>query len=475
MTGAAHAERESTMFGQESRWRMPRRRLRGRWQGLVCIAAVCVVARSDVAAASAAAGLGPTTCFWSDVAGAPQNNILLPDRAGTYWYSRFYLPPGGKVILRGEAPHARSFFLWAYRSITPYDGLHDSQIAPDPGSSNPFGPGADRTASRRSFTLTIEAKAPPSPWARAANTIYVGSRGLAWLPQEVQLSYRVEVPDEGRDRTGDAGVPDAVYVSPWGARRSGQSACDALGNNGAKVPKVTLLLAPDYLAHLALSPAPTHPATDPLRWYAFFNLGRLAEPFYEGTPAAGLNALLPTNKSTLAARPDADVSIAYSYVDRSLGPDPGGHNVLVLRGKLPTTPSTFHGDSRMRAGTQLRYWSLCQNDSFVLGRVGACLYDEQIPLDQSGAYTIVASLPGDRPANATRACGVAWLDYGTLGDGLMKQRAGLLLLRNQLPDASFARSIEAVRTPDTEARAMGDYLPSGGYQSKAQFEASGCD
>jgi hypothetical protein len=30
-----------------------------------------------------------------------------------------------------------------------------------------------------------------------------------------------------------------------------------------------------------------------------------------------------------------------------------------------------------------------------------CLYDEQVPTDADGFFTIVVSLPEDRPANAT--------------------------------------------------------------------------
>jgi hypothetical protein len=461
------------MSGPVPPW-APRCSAPGKCVSLLAVVAVCFIAHPSGAPAAVAPGPALTTCFWTDVDDPPHKNILLPDANATYWYSRFYLLPGAKVVVRGDFPHARSFFLWNYHLATPFDGLHDSQITPDPGSSNPFRPGADRNANRRSFTLTIRGQRPPPPSQRAPNTIYVATPGWAWLPQEVQLTYRVEVPDQGRDRTGDAGVPDADYVSPSDATRSGQAACDALGNNGANAPNYPLLLAPDYLAHLALSPHPTHPATDPARWYAFLNLVRLAEPFYEGTPAQGLNNLLPTSKDTLGVYPDADVSMAYSYVDRSLGPDPGGHNVLVLRGKLPTTPRTSHGESPMPGGTQLRYWSLCQDDSFVVGRVGACVYDEQIPLDRNGWYTIVVSLPEDRPANARPACGAAWLDYGTMGDGLSKPRAGLLLLRNQLAAPSFGHSIASVATPDTETQVMGDYLPSGKYESRAQFEASGC-
>jgi hypothetical protein len=43
---------------------------------------------------------------------------------------------------------------------------------------------------------------------------------------------------------------------------------------------------------------------------------------------------------------------------------------------------------------------------------GPCPFDEEIPPDRSGFYTIVVSLPEDRPATATVQCGVAWMDWG---------------------------------------------------------------
>ena len=50
------------------------------------------------------------------------------------------------------------------------------------------------------------------------------------------------------------------------------------------------------------------------------------------------------------------------------------------------------------AAGQLRYWSICQNEGLLTTAVEDCLYDEQIPTDSHGNYTIVTSLPGDRPA-----------------------------------------------------------------------------
>jgi hypothetical protein len=443
--------------------------------GALTLVSICALGCAHGATAAPVLGRAPTTCFWSDVVDPPHKNMVLPDANATYWYSRFTLPAGGRVVLRGTFPHARSFFLWNYQLITPHDGLHDAQITPARGSANPFPPGAERRTRRRGFTLTISGQPPPAPARRAPNTVYAGTPGTAQHAQDVQLIYRVYLPDAGRDRTAGAGLPAARYVPAGGPAHAGQAACDILHNDGAQAPNLGALLAPDYPAHLALSADPTHPALDPVRWYAFFNLPRLWEPFEQGTPSQGLIAALPTEKAALAVAPDADSGIAYSYVDRSLGPDPNGHNVLVLRGKLPTTPRTFHGHRRARGATQLRYWSICQDDSFVVGRVGDCLYDEQVPVDRRRRYRIVVSLPQDRPANATVACGVAWLDYGTLGDGLLKPRAGLLLLRNQLADPSFRQTIADVDNPGTERQVMGDYLPSGAYESRAQFERGSCN
>lgn len=428
-----------------------------------------------VAGASIDPGADLKTCFWSDVVRTEGKNILVPDAAATYWYTRFVLPPGGKVVLRGDFPHARSFFLWHYDLVTPRDGLNDRGIVPDPGSSNPFLPGADRTVARRSFRVTVSGQAPPrAGQPRAANTIYVGRGGATSLPRAVQLIYRVYLPDDGRPATGGVGLADAEYVSAQGRTYTGPAACSILANAGARFPNLPPLATPAYLALLRLSPKPSHPAVAPTKWYGFFNDARLTEPLLTGTPAEALIPALPTGKESLAVRPEADSGLLYTYVDRSLGPDPNGHNVLVLRGTLPTTPRTFHGEGTLAARPQVRYWSLCKYDSFVLGRGGDCLYDEEVPVDAAGRFTIVASLPEDRPANATAGCGIAWMDYGRTGDGLMRPRGGLLVLRNQLPDPAFATTPANIDQPGTEAAVMGSYQPRGDYLTRAEFEQSGC-
>lgn len=122
----------------------------------------------------------------------------------------------------------------------------------------------------------------------------------------------------------------------------------------------------------------------------------------------------------------------------------------------------------------MRYWSICQNESAVTTRYVACLYDEQVPLDRDGYYTIAVSSEQERPANAHAGCGVAWLNWGTRGDGVDRPTAGSLLMRHLLPSPSFPQTFRNVVTPGTEARVLGPYLPAGSYMSREQFEAKGC-
>ena len=454
------------------RWSVGVDRFRWKLSWVVAFCAAALAAGPPVAGATAGSAASLTDCFWSAVVGGepPAPNELLPDGHELAWHAWFRLPPGGSVRINAQFPHARSFVYSTFHGLEAYDIRQDWQLAPDPGSLNPFVAGADRTVANRSYTLTITSDSVPGPGQpREQNTIYAGQ-------PIVSLNYRAYLPDQGEDLTGGVGLPAPTYIPPFGPRVSGQAACDAVGSEGNSVPNVFPLLTPEYLALLALKPfSSTHPARPTPHWYALFNVQRAKEPFWAGTWKAPLIPLLPTRLAGPASMNAAfDTRIAYLYIDRTLGPAANGHNVLVLRGRLPTTPATFGGDPVMRSDTQMRYWDICQNTSIPVGRVGDCLYDEQIPTDSDGNYTIIVSLPEDRPPNATARCGVAWLDWGTVGDGLFRPTAGMLYLRNMFPSPSFTQAIQNVIVPGTETEVMGPYLPTANYESPAQFAASGC-
>jgi hypothetical protein len=126
----------------------------------------------------------------------------------------------------------------------------------------------------------------------------------------------------------------------------------------------------------------------------------------------------------------------------------------------------------------VRYWSLCTTGSIanppLLPTDSACLFDEQVPTDPSGEYTVVVSLPEDRPKNARPHCGVAWMDWGTEGDHQGRASLDLLVMRNQLSSPTFEQSIGKVTTPGSEKEVMGAYYPTGTYVTQQEFEARGC-
>ena len=218
-------------------------------------------------------------------------------------------------------------------------------------------------------------------------------------------------------------------------------------------------------------------AFDPLRWEKFFN-----------TPLALSIYRVDTDLTDLRLK-DLAFGEAGGYYDNravkySVGPINAAHgDVLVLRGKLPTTPRTGPGVRTMQGG-QMRYWSICQNGSPVETNAIDCVSDAEVRplLGKDRRYTVVVSTKADRPDNARHQCDVAWLDWGQQRDTLGR-RSGTLLLRNLDPDPDFQRSLQKVTLDDIdvisrrnkpETRVMGPYQPRGEYMSTGQFENRGC-
>jgi hypothetical protein len=203
----------------------------------------------------------------------------------------------------------------------------------------------------------------------------------------------------------------------------------------------------------------TFPATDPISWQRFFtptfSLSCLYDDMCSGTPPVSGGQY--SNKDN-----------AYVLADANLG----FGKVLVLHGKLPTTPDTRHDARRMGRG-QMRYWSLCENEAFTTTKGGACLYDAQVPVDRRGDYTIISSRPADRPGNASTRCGVAFLPWSARCDGDGHRNEELLLLGNMLPAASFNHAVQDVATPGQTAKIMGPYLPTASTQARRSSRSSG--
>jgi hypothetical protein len=457
----------------------------------VALTAVLAACGSSSRPATAAHAPAPTptrprplspSCMWSEAINVTSHNVGYLDSHVNYWYDKLTLPAGAKLVVHGHYPAARYFALASYASSAAgvgvlTDSIKDVEIVPDQGSANPFLPDAARTgANGRSWTVTVSADKPPAnPVDRRANTLYAGTRAPD-QSQPVELIYRVYPADENFDIAGGGGLPESTVVGATGSQLTGAPACHALKVDTTPFTIGTLPVGTYKSLTHAPGSGPNAPAVNPGEWYRLLNPCHYFDEYYRTAGQA-----LPTcpGSVSLTYWPNPDNAYVRTSVNRKFGPAPDGHNVLVVTGTMPTTPRTHREDARFAAGTQLRYWSLCTAESGVTTKTtvtDGCLYDAQVPLDAQRNYTIVISTPGDRPSNATHRCGVAWINWGN-GDGAGDPAAGVLMLRNLVPDRSFAQAAQNVPAPGLPANVaatMGPYLPALQYAAPAQFEQRGC-
>ena len=407
-------------------------------------------------ATGATVGVRPSGCLWVGPAHSQGRfNAAFPDTGAAYWAATMRLPVGSVLTLVGSYPRAR------YMSFNAYDAtgsatssLPDVAVLPARGSTNPFRPGASRRSTHRAYAIHVIPRAPTGP--RPPNTLDAG-------PGRQVLFYRVYLPDRGTGLTGGAGLPRASLRLADGTALTGPAACRAVGATRTAPPSQAFPRASyDALRDQAGEPS-TFPAADPPAFHRAFNVPALVQCVFHAS-CGGRPTLAPGQYSNL------DTAYAVAMVSRGFSGGP----VLVLTGTMPTTPATGPHVPTMQGAVQLRYWSICQNESLATTRVASCLPDDRVPLAQGRRYTIVSSTAAARPRNAIRRCGVAWLAWPAAGDGAGHRTDGLLIVRTMLPAKSFHHAIQAVGRPGEERPTMGPYLPSGRYTTTASFEARGC-
>ena len=136
----------------------------------------------------------------------------------------------------------------------------------------------------------------------------------------------------------------------------------------------------------------TWPAQNPPKWYIQLDRQSLI-----GIYTGEFNNDAPRSTEIF---PNLDNHYLRTIINRKHG------KVLVIRAKAPKTPATFYGNESMEE-SELRYWSVCSNQSFGNTRVNDCLFDEEIPVDKNGFFTHMISKLKDKPRNAIVECGIA--------------------------------------------------------------------
>jgi hypothetical protein len=409
-----------------------------------------------------------------------QDPNLWPDKRPTYFFGQMVLPAGSSLTIHSRFPYARYFKFNFYgfehnTFVALADGsLAGDEIEPDPGSGNPFQIGADRLVKNRNFTIHVLAQdAPENRSDHPKNTVYVG-RDAKLLTG----GFRIYVSDKGYDGTG-WGPADSALLEGAGITCEGQfadgtklSAEEVVKQWGRPMGFAPPPITADAWYKLVNSKdndPSLNPASAPARPDSQFELFRGMKRAIEGpfmTPEQ--EAKIPLQKE-MQGGGDPTTAYMYIYLSRKFGP------VYVFRGKMPTFPDTYENAKTMTDG-QVQYWSVATMAAATSGDLWDGVFDMQAPLDKDGYYTILVSRPEDRPKNATREKGVAWINWGP-GEGLDDPRDrkdwGMLLMRFMVCNKDWENSPQKATKPGTEPEAMGPYYPRGYYTTKAEFEENG--
>ncbi len=414
-----------------------------------------------------------------------QNPNLWPDMQSTYFIGRLAMPGGSSLTLNYGYPHARYFQFALYKAehgtfVSIGEALAGAQLEPDPGSINPFRVGADRLAEVRNFTLRIVATDPPKdPEHRPANTLYAGKDG-----GELMFVNRTYLSDQGSDGAGwgpaaspfaGRGLPTYTGALADGAKLSAEEVVKHFGRpiEGATKQPVTAEQW-EMLVHAKNNDPALDPATAPARkdpeWEKYWNIRYSIVGVFK-TPEE--RAKIPY-ASAMDGGGDPETQYMLLILSRKFGP------VYVMRGKMPTFPNTYAGAGgrglEIMPDAQTQYWSIVSCEAAPSGQIVDGLTDMQVPLDEDGNYTIVYSRKEDRPANATRENGIAWIEWSPCGEGIdgpqNRVDFGMLMMRIVGNNPDWAQGPDKVTKPGMEEAVMGPYYPHGYYTTKAEFEAT---
>src|SRR3954469_13476542 len=196
------------------------------------VAAIALVTAGLAAAPARSAPLDNHSCAWLFRLSGDQVNAAFPDSAARYWVGQIPLPPGYHAEIAARIPPPRYLsFIDCDAASRAIDGIADYEIAPDPGSTNPFVPLADRTATQRSYVVHVRNEVMPAA-GRATNTIYTetpAEQTKTSRPTNTALVvYRVYEPDQAyaSDITGGVGLPEVSLVADDGSSSTPIPDCD---------------------------------------------------------------------------------------------------------------------------------------------------------------------------------------------------------------------------------------------------------
>jgi len=342
-------------------------------------------------------------CAWPIEMGPEgPTNVQFPDAAARYWVMPFDTTQYETITIKGTYPNIRYFSFAAYETTS--DGfnlaedrtLYDAEIAPDPGSINPFVPPG---GSNGTYTVVISTNPPSS-----GNTIKVSSDDLVWVLLR-------------------------MYVADADPSLSGKSL-----RGGVPLPSITL--TKNGASHQLDACSPINQWSDASDFDRFLFPPTQDLDLDEGTPSSDRLWFAPPLKPPSVLWPNPDNKYMMMLPGNKYQPG----RIIVIHGKAPGFPDTFNGSpvwvpSQGFQSVDLRFWALCTADFASPFSVINCATD--FNTDREGKYyTIVISDDLVRPKWLRGRPNVNWLPYGD------EQYRKVVALRNMLPAPEFSHAVQ---------------------------------
>ena len=437
--------------------------------------------------ATTVAVVGPAAspgCAWPVESTPATANVAAPDPFATYWLTPFRASGGESITISGSFPTSRFMSFAVYndsfqlftntvngKKVSSY--LPGYRIAPNQGTSNPFRTGRVHKG-KQQFTV------------RLMPTVTAGQR----RSENAIPTVDKQAP---AGTSGPSGMGYVVF----------RTYLPAGGTAAVKLPTITVTQGgrsttlPRCTIQSGTSEAVSDQRTTSASTLAVLNGLRdegVALSCAAGCTAPKLQYFGPSADSETGLFPDP----ANGYIEMSFTPKPG--YVVVTHGEAPTSPVTAgHGSPGNTIGAhpvswtkpkfQVLYWSIAnylaqkpypvvpasQGTNTQFG--GTPDYRTTV---QGGYYTVVSSLPSDKPsARSLKANAATWIPTSSSNSTAPEFQ----LLRNVLPQrSSYPQAFSFVKppanpsdiiTPARVSQQMGAYYPQTAQCSVAAFEAGG--
>ncbi len=292
------------------------------------------------------------SCFWVGPYSKDrvETNFAFPDNGARYWHAGYDIPAGASLKLNGEFPHARYMGLNSYYGgdksavnyAAPVHSIADAAMEPNTGSINPFIDGASRNSQYRDYQVTLAAGNTPE--TVPANTLYGNAQG----DDNTVILYRVYVPDAGKDIQGGVALPEPELTLENGEVLTGTAACEAL-NVDSQILETPFIPDATYkFLRTSGNPAQNSLNEDgkTVRWKAAYNATYASQCSFLGNCEANPERLVNWYANE-------DNQYISAFIDREINP------VVVIRGKIPSVPTTHSGEEEFDNSQDLPKRILC--------------------------------------------------------------------------------------------------------------------